>query len=198
VVHVLRQVCGSLAEAHGLGIIHRDIKPANVYLCRRGTEFDVVKVLDFGLVKHLDAPAPNPPHSHGDLLVGTPAYLAPELAHGGAVDGRADLYALGCVAFWLLTGRLVFEAETAAGMLVAHVRDVPPKPGQFAPHGVPEALDRLVVECLTKDPAGRPASAEAMAERLEAIPLERAWGNADAAWWWEAYRGSPSGAVLSR
>jgi serine/threonine-protein kinase len=183
VIHILRQVCASLAEAHARDIIHRDIKPANIYLCRRALEHDVVKVLDFGLVKRL-APeaAADVQLTHPEIVAGTPAYLAPEIVTGGVVDGRADLYALGCVAFWLLTGRLVFQGATAAALIIAHAREAPPRPGSLVE--VPEALDRIVLDCLAKDPAGRPANAEALSEQLAAVPLARPWTPAAAAGWW--------------
>jgi serine/threonine-protein kinase len=122
-----------LAEAHARGIIHRDIKPANIYLCRRALEHDVVKVLDFGLVRRVvsDASGAWASVTHADLIAGTPAYLAPEITMGEPVDGRADLYALACVAFWLLTGRLVFPADTVTAMLVAHAQAEPPRPSHF-------------------------------------------------------------------
>ena len=187
VVHVLRQVCTSLGEAHSRGIIHRDIKPANIYLCRRGTEYDVVKVLDFGLVKHVDTEQRDPLLSHGDSLAGTPAYLAPEFAEGGPVDQRADLYAVGCVAYWLLTGRLVFEAPSAAAMIVAHARDDPRPPSSASPYRVPEKLDRIVLDCLAKNPDERPSSAEVLADRLAAVSLDQPWTARDAARWWETH-----------
>jgi hypothetical protein len=189
VVYILRQACASLAEAHGRAIVHRDIKPANVYLCRRAMEYDVVKVLDFGLVKRL-APedAGDPRLSHAEPITGTPAYLAPEIALGGPVDGRADLYALGCVAFWLLTGRLVFEANNSVAMLVAHADAPPPRPSSLTRFPVPEALDAIVLECLAKDPAERPARADLLAERLAAVPQPRPWTQSDAAEWWAAHR----------
>ncbi|HET7039168.1 MAG TPA: serine/threonine-protein kinase [Gemmatimonadales bacterium] len=182
VIHILRQVCASLAEAHARDIIHRDIKPANIYLCRRALEHDVVKVLDFGLVKRLADAAPDVQLTHPEVVAGTPAYLAPEIVTGGVVDGRADLYALGCVAFWLLTGRLVFQGRTAAALIVAHAREAPPRPGGLVE--IPEALDRIVLDCLAKDPAARPANAEVLSERLAAVPLARPWTPAAAAAWW--------------
>ena len=185
VSHILRQACASLAEAHARGIIHRDIKPANIYLCRRALEHDVVKVLDFGLVKRSRSDgAAGVVVTHPELVTGTPAYLAPETTMDGVVDQRADLYALGCVGFWLLTGRLVFEAATLTGMLVAHARETPPRPGVMAPLPVPEALDRLLLDCLEKDPTARPQSAAAIAERLAAIPFARPWSAEAAAQWW--------------
>jgi eukaryotic-like serine/threonine-protein kinase len=193
VVHIARQVCGSLAEAHARAIIHRDIKPANIYLCRRALDHDVVKVLDFGLVRRVisDASGAWASVTQADLIAGTPAYLAPEITMGGVVDGRADLYALGCVAFWLLTGRLVFPADTVTAMLVAHAQTPPPRPSRFAPLPLPEALDQLVVDCLAKDPEGRPPTADAIAERLAAIGFDHPWTPAAAARWWAINRPTP-------
>jgi serine/threonine-protein kinase len=190
VVHIVRQVCASLAEAHRRGVVHRDVKPANIYLCRRGIEHDVVKVLDFGLVKHVAGDgAADFTLTRADALVGTPQYMAPEMATGEfPVDGRADLYALGCVAFWLLTGRRVFEAETVTAAILAHVRRRPEPPSGATELPVPEALDRLVLDCLAKDPAERPQSPELLAERLDAVPVTKAWTEADAARWWDAHR----------
>jgi len=190
VTHVLRQACASLAEAHARAIIHRDIKPANIYLCRRALEHDVVKVLDFGLAKRVatETVKPDVRLTHPEVVAGTPAYLAPEIAMGGTVDGRADLYALGCVAFWLLTGRLVFEAPTIAAMLVAHARETPSAPSSVSPFPVSEALDRIILDCLAKDPSARPPSAAALAERLAAVPFAQPWTPAAAAQWWTAHR----------
>jgi serine/threonine protein kinase len=154
-------------------------------------EHDVVKILDFGLVRHLasDTGRAEALRTHPELIAGTPAYLAPEIAMGGVVDGRADLYALGCVAFWLLTGRLVFEAATVTGMLVAHAREAPPRPSSLAAFPVPETLDQLVLDCLAKDPAARPQSPDVLAERLAAVHFARPWTPAAAAQWWATNAG---------
>jgi serine/threonine-protein kinase len=191
VVHVLRQACASLEEAHARGVVHRDIKPANIYLCRRALEHDVVKILDFGLAKRFVAGAGGDMArlTRADLVAGTPAYLAPEVVTGeGAVDGRADLYALGCVAFWLLTGRLVFEGKTAAALVVAHASAIPTVPSAGSELAVPAALDRVVLDCLAKDPAARPQTAGELADRLRAVPVTDAWTPLRAARWWEAHR----------
>lgn len=190
VVHVLQQACASLAEAHRRGLVHRDIKPANIYLCRLGLAYDVVKVLDFGLVKQSprEGPAADTALTRADVLAGTPAFMAPEMALNPLnVDGRADLYALGCVAFWLLTGRVVFEADTPTATLLAHVQGEPPAPSSAAEQDVPELLDRIVLDCLGKDPAARPATAEALSARLAAVPCQQPWTGDDAARWWEAH-----------
>jgi serine/threonine-protein kinase len=190
VTHVVRQACASLAEAHARGIAHRDIKPANIYLCRRALEHDVVKVLDFGLVSRLasGASAAAAVVTHPELITGTPTYLAPEIAMTGVVDERADLYALGCVGFWLLTGRLVFEAATVPAVLFAHAQATPPPPSSLAAFSVPEEMDRLVLDCLQKDPAARPQSAHVIAERLAAIPFAQPWSPEAAAQWWATNR----------
>lgn len=195
VVHVLQQVCHSLGEAHRRGLIHRDIKPGNIVLCKRAFEHDFVKVLDFGLVKHLPAPG----RSDGlaltqtDAIAGTPAYLAPEIALGRSdVDGRADLYSLGCVAFWLLTGRRVFEKDTQVAMIVAHTKEEPLAPSQCSELDIPAKLDALVLECLAKAPEGRPRTAEELALRLGEIDTVRPWTADRATTWWETHRPSPS------
>ncbi len=195
VVHLLRQACASLAEAHQRGVVHRDIKPANIYLCRRGIEHDVVKVLDFGLVKqfaredYADAGAARVALTHANVVAGTPHYMAPEMALGErSIDGRADIYALGCVAFWLLTGRVVFEAETSTAAIVAHVRQEPRPPSAASDMSIPASLDRIVLDCLAKDPAARPQTPEQLAARLADVPLARAWTEADAARWWAAHQ----------
>jgi len=191
VVHVLTQACASLEEAHRHGIVHRDIKPANIYLCRRALEHDVVKLLDFGLA-HQHAPVEALEATRltlADLVAGTPAYMAPEIALGRReVDARADIYALGCVAFWLLTGRVVFEADTPNALIVAHVKDEPPRPSAFSEFPIPAPLETLVLECLAKNPAERPQSAADAAARLGTVPLVRPWTRELAAHWWDTHR----------
>ena len=162
-IFLLQQVCHSLAEAHSRGLVHRDIKPANIVVCRMGLEYDFVKVLDFGLVQ---VTGPNPTHDLTQSLaalegvVGTPAFMAPEMIVGsGKVDHRADLYALGCVAYFLLTGQQVFQGGTQMQALIDHVSTAPRPPSALAPAPIPRALDALVLECLEKDPARRPPDA---------------------------------------
>jgi serine/threonine-protein kinase len=194
VVHILRQVCHSLAEAHRRSLIHRDIKPANIVLCRRALEHDFVKVLDFGLAKHL--PAPDRPAglslTDTQAVAGTPAYLAPEIALGRSeIDGRADLYSLGCVAFRLLTGKHVFEEDTPVAMIVAHTKEEPPPPSRYSEQDIPSGLDALVLKCLSKAPADRPRTAEDLALGLQSIEGERTWTEDRAAAWWRKHRPSP-------
>jgi hypothetical protein len=184
-VHVLRQVCRSLAEAHERGLVHRDVKPANIYLCRQGIEVDFVKVLDFGLVKHTARSSGEPHLTQEGQISGTPSYMAPEVARGEALDRRADLYAVGCVAYWLLAGRTVFPGDTAMKQILAHVGDTPSRPSL---HGaVPQALDELVLRCLAKSPSERPATAQAIAAELDAVPVERPWTDERARAWWDEH-----------
>lgn len=189
-VFLLRQICHSLSEAHGAGLIHRDVKPANVYVCRIGQDYDFIKVLDFGLVK-AEAGALNEKSvaTTRDTTSGTPAYMAPELALGRReFDGRVDLYALGCIGYWLVTGALVFDAATPVEMLMKHVHDVPVVPSARTEIEVPEALDRLLLQCLSKDPDERPVSAAELLAELEDLGRELAWDNVRARAWWEMHR----------
>jgi serine/threonine-protein kinase len=193
VVHVLRQVCHSLDEAHEAGLTHRDIKPANLFICRYGRENDFVKVLDFGLVKKHRATD----EDRGDLTqhgtaVGTPTFMAPEMLwDGGPVDGRADIYALGCVAYWLLTGLLVFEGPSAMAVIVSHARDIPELPSARSELDIPPALERIVMECLEKEPTNRPQSATELAGRLDKVVFDNPWTSESAAKWWERHLPAP-------
>jgi serine/threonine-protein kinase len=184
VVHILLQVCDSLEEAHDRGLVHRDIKPANIYLARQGQHYDFVKVLDFGLVKTGSA-ADVLATAEGSIL-GTPAYLAPEIATGDRdPDRRVDIYALGCVAYRLITGMLVFDdADTPMKAAIAHATQAPRPLAEVAP-GVPPALADAVMACLAKQPDARPGSAAELAARLEALRAEHPWTQLDAHRWWE-------------
>ncbi len=192
VVHLLRQVCAALQDAHANGLIHRDIKPANVVVSRAGTTFDFVKVLDFGLVK-LDTARDSDRElvqlSTDDSWSGTPGYMAPEVVLGAAnTDHRVDLYALGCVAYWLLTGKMVFEGQNAVQVMMQHAQAEPQRPSARIGRAMPAALEALVMECLEKDPARRPASAEVLSERLDAVPLASEWTAERAEEWWAIHR----------
>jgi serine/threonine protein kinase len=190
VIHILRQLCHSLGEAHQNGIIHRDVKPANIFLCRYGREVDFVKLLDFGLVKTEGLLTATPELTRADAFAGTPTYAAPEMARGDAVavDARADIYSLGCVAFWLLAARPPFEADSAVEMLMKHAGESPQRLSAISPQPVPEALDRLVLECLAKEPADRCPSADALDTRLMEIQKSHPWPAARAREWWHRYR----------
>ncbi len=187
---LLRQVAHSLADAHARGMVHRDIKPANIYVCRMGLEYDFVKVLDFGLVK-LRERSTNDTESLLTLdhtTTGTPAYMAPEIVLGDAdVDSRADVYALGCVAYYLLTGQLVFEAETPMKMLMQHVHAQPVPPSQRTELPIPRELDELVLACLQKDPDLRPQSAEELLRMCDGSRACKSWNHAAAKRWWETH-----------
>jgi eukaryotic-like serine/threonine-protein kinase len=192
-VHVLTQVCHSLAEAHAEGLVHRDIKPSNVFVCRYGRDVDFVKVLDFGLVKTLDA--------NSDIAVtvehtlrGTPAFMAPEQVLGTQpVDGRSDIYALGCLAYWLVTGQMVFTGRTAMETITQHTHSAPVPPSVRTELEIPEAFDRVVLTCLDKRPDMRPATAAILAQQLRAINTGRSWTPDVAAAWWNAHYPRASG-----
>jgi len=208
VVFILRQACHSLAEAHAAGLVHRDVKPSNIFACRLGLDVDVVKVLDFGLVK---SGGPQARLEQGltveGSLTGTPAYMPPEVALGsGPVDGRADIYALGCVAYWLLTGKAVFEGDNAMQVVIDHVRTAPVPPSRRTSQPIPDALERIVLLCLEKDPARRPSSVVALSNELQVLGLEAHWSEERAQAWWaehpaeavaEALPGDPAEKSLS-
>lgn len=184
VVHLLAQALDSLAEAHEQGLLHRDVKPANLFVTRRGLENDYLKVLDFGLVKE-QGPDGRFDVTRDDRISGTPAYLAPELVTGeGPVDGRSDLYSLGCVAYFLLTGRLVFEGKTPLQVAVAHATRAPVPPSVRLGRPIPDELEALVMSTLAKDPRDRPASARAMLLALQRMRSIPGWGQDDADAWW--------------
>jgi serine/threonine-protein kinase len=189
-IYLLRQVCHSLSEAQSYGLVHRDIKPANIFLCRYGEEYDFVKVLDFGIVRAPDDPADTSPlHTRENAVQGTPAFIAPEQAMGGGpVDGRADIYATGCVAYWLLTGQFVFTADTPMGLLLQHVQSPPTPPSARTNQPIPAALDDLVLRCLAKNPADRPQSARELSRRLAELEGADAWTQDRAREWWAAHR----------
>jgi eukaryotic-like serine/threonine-protein kinase len=199
VIHVIRQVCHSLSEAESISLVHRDIKPANIFLCHYGEEYDFVKVLDFGIVKAIhesgeteaatavtDLTAPH-------IVRGTPAFIAPEQAlGGGAVDHRADIYATGCLAYWLLTGELVFTGDTPMQLLVQHVHAMPVPPSARTELPIPKQLDAIVLTCLAKNPSDRPQRARDLARRLDAVPVTAAWTPDRARAWWNAHQPVPS------
>jgi len=246
VIDFLIQACNSLAEAHDAGMVHRDIKPANLYVCRIADEVDVIKVLDFGLVraavhKHSLRPPVSGTHStrseaasgvhrgagrglddnaktsaaltaaatadEGDAgnerltqvgqAMGTPAYMAPEQALGHELDGRADLYALGCIGFFLLSGRLLFERNGSLPMMMAHITDAPPEFENRISNYLPAELTRALMQCLAKRPHDRPSDARALAALLKAIQIPQAheWTDAQAQAWWAARKPRPTPAV---
>jgi serine/threonine-protein kinase len=188
-VYLLIQACHSLGEAHARGLVHRDVKPANIFMCRLGPDDDFVKVLDFGLVKHVEAAAAGSMLTVEGMTAGTPGYMAPEIALGHpGVDGRSDIYSLGCVAYYLLTGQPVFSGETPVATVLAHVQEPPLPPSARSEFAIPPALDALILECLAKEPSARPATATLLGQRLAATISENAWTAEAAREWWELHR----------
>jgi serine/threonine-protein kinase len=191
VVYLLAQACQSLSEAHSHGMTHRDIKPQNVFICRMGTAHDFVKVLDFGLVTTDGVPSLGEDDATGLTLEGqingTPGYMAPELVQRGTVpDHRADLYALGCVGYFLLTGRPVFEGPPLS-VLVDHVKTDPLPPSQAVDATIPVGLEQVILRCLEKDPAARFGTAHELAEALLGCCVEPVWNSGLAADWWRLH-----------
>ena len=180
-VYVLRQACRSLGEAHAAGLLHRDIKPHNLYLCRLGLDCDVLKVLDFGLVKSLGDETAQ--MTAEGVLTGTPAYMPPERVVGGAADERSDLYSLGCVAYWMLTGRPVFMGEPMA-VMIHHARTAAEPPSKVSGLPLPERLEQIVMSCLEKAPEKRPSSAIELWQQLGDVPLSKPWTLESAESWW--------------
>lgn len=188
-VHFLKDLTDSLAEAHEADLVHRDVKPANVYACRQGRDVDFVKVLDFGLVK------PSNPINEGAAKLtaehaagGTPAFMSPEQAVGeDTIDGRSDIYAVGCIGYWLVTGRQVFEGRTPMETLMHHVREQPVPPSQRSELAIPPELDALILRCLAKGRAERPQTGDELLSALDAIPLAEAWTRDRARRWWDAH-----------
>jgi serine/threonine-protein kinase len=184
VVHVLRQVVSALAEAHGIGLIHRDVKPANVILCERGGVPDVAKVFDFGLVRFTGADQ-DASLTAANTITGTPLFLSPEAIRSpDAVDARSDLYAVGGVAYYLLTGRHVFEGRSVVEICGHHLHTAPEPPSTRLGAPLPDGLDALVLACLDKDAGRRPASARALLARLDALAETLPWTEDDARAWW--------------
>ena len=188
-VHLLRQVAGALAEAHQAGVVHRDIKPGNLMVCRRGRLDDFVKVLDFGLVKDLADEGASHDLSEAGALLGTPLYMSPEAIRAAKVGPAADVYALGAVAYFLLTGRPPFEGPTSLSVCTAHLTETPAPPSERQPD-VPASVDDLVMRCLEKEISARPPDAAALLRELDALQEELGpWTQADAATWWESESG---------
>jgi serine/threonine protein kinase len=217
VIQLIAQACQSLAEAHDAGLLHRDIKPANLFACRVADEVDVLKVLDFGIVHAIGDPEVDPvdvvslpaigsipdgPRPSGRLtvagaVVGTPGYIPPEIVFGDPIDARADIYALACVAWWLLTGREVYDRTSEDDVIAAHARDPLPALRPLVRGWLPDELDRLITRCLAKRPDQRPHDARDLWRELRAIaiPAEHAWTDEHARSWWDAHRVEPPPAM---
>lgn len=185
VAQIVEQICGALEEAHSVGLIHRDIKPANVILCERGGAPAVAKVVDFGLVKSIQVSADDPGLSHVGAILGTPLYLSPEAIAGpGPVGPRSDLYSLGAVAFFLLTGTEVFRAKSVVEICGHHLHSAPERPSVRRREALPEDLEELVLSCLEKDPERRPESADSLAVKIRALSVYREWTRDQTRAWW--------------
>jgi serine/threonine-protein kinase len=186
-VFILTQVCGSLAEAHRKQIIHRDVKPANIFITNRGGLYDYVKVLDFGLAKKVTADE-TAGISKSGLVFGTPSYLSPEtVSDDGILDGRADLYCLGGVAYWMLVGHPPFEGTSCVQVILDHVRKAPKRPSEVSEIDIPTALDDIVLKCLAKRPEDRFQTAEELAAAFRGIPFREPWTSERAQEWWELH-----------
>jgi len=196
VIHIIRQVCESLAEAHQHGLIHRDIKPANVFLCDRGGVPDSVKVLDFGLVRHFgpNATAANLPEFAGaDGIVGTPNFISPEAINNpDNADARSDIYSVGVLAYYLLTGQYVFDGETIAEVCRRHLEHAPLTPSQRAGHRFDPVLEGIVMRCLAKDPADRPQTAAELSALLAECQYAGTWTMDRRVEWWSRHREAPA------
>jgi hypothetical protein len=194
VVRILTMACGALTEAHTIGLIHRDIKPANIMLCTQGGEHDVVKVLDFGLVKELEVDR-EVKLTAASAVTGTPQYMAPEaILEPDSVDVRTDIYALGAVAYFLLAGLDVFDGKSVVQVCSQHLHQAP-MPLSARKISVPAELERVVLACLEKDPARRPQSAAELRQRLEACKVE-AWDSQRASTWWRERKPGLDGHAL--
>ena len=194
VIHLLEQAAASLAEAHDAGLIHRDVKPGNILVVDRGGISDLVKVVDFGLVKDVGFGArggatSEPALTMANTITGTPLYIAPETVTAPeTVDARADLYALGAVGYWLLTGTHVFGGKSILEVCAHHLHSVPDPPSTRLGAPVAADLEAVLLACLAKRPEDRPASAHVLRERLRACAAAGRWTNARAAQWWAVHR----------
>jgi serine/threonine-protein kinase len=191
VIHLLAQVCSALAEAHGVGLVHRDIKPSNVMLCRQGGQLDVVKILDFGLVKDVTGRIDDVALTQESAFLGTPLYLSPEaISRPHAVDGRSDLYAVGGLGYFLLTGRPVFAGRNPAELCARHLYEAPVPPSRIE-SSTPQDLESLLLACLEKSPQARPRDATALRLGLLACADAGRWSEEDARAWWQARGPAP-------
>jgi serine/threonine-protein kinase len=184
VVHVLRQTCHGLREAHSTGLIHRDIKPGNIFVAQRGGLFDVAKLLDFGLVKPVSE-TPSARITQEGAISGTPLFMSPEQARGlGDIDARSDIYSLGAVAYTLLTGRPPFERTSPFEIMIAHARDDVVPPSQLRPD-LPADLEGVIIRCLAKSPDDRFQDAESLEQALAECAAADQWTQLHAARWWQ-------------
>jgi eukaryotic-like serine/threonine-protein kinase len=195
VAHVLAQVCGALAEAHDLGLVHRDVKPANVLLLPRHGEPELAKVVDFGLVKEVRAEHAVTGVTDANTITGTPLYMSPEaIGQPDAVGAASDVYAVGAVGWFLLVGRPPFEGQTIIEVCGKHLHAVPQRPSEALGQSLPSDLEDVLLACLAKRPAERPAGARVVRDRLTACGAAGQWGQAQAARWWDEHKLRPPAA----
>jgi serine/threonine-protein kinase len=186
-VHVLLQVCKALQEAHQIGLIHRDVKPSNIFLCRRGVQCDLAKLVDFGLVYEARCNDPDHGLTHSGVVLGSPLYMSPEQLSGSeGLDARSDLYSLGLVAYVLLTGKHPFKRANVQAVFAAHLNEVPTPPSEHNPN-VPPDLEVIVMRCLEKDPQMRYERATALAAALSHTRSANRWTTEQAENWWRAH-----------
>jgi serine/threonine-protein kinase len=193
-IYLVRQICDSLGEAHQRGLIHRDLKPSNLFIVRRGLHGDFVKVLDFGLVglgDRLRSDTYDGKITAAGMMTGTPAYMSPEMALGAKVDARADLYSLGCVLYYLVTGQLLYPGLSAVQMALAHAHDPAPRAADSGIDVEPE-VEQILSLLLAKDPERRPQSAEQLLRLLNRIELTPGWTADDADAWWQEHKPLPN------
>ena len=186
VVSFLRQACESLEEAHDAGLIHRDIKPSNIFICHLGKRTDFIKVVDFGLVKELARATQT--RTADAAISGTPAFMAPEQVRGEEVDARTDIYGLGCLAYFLLTGTTVFDKPNSMAMAVAHLNERPTPPSRRSELPIPQSLEQVVMACLEKNREDRPQSVAELRSMLHGCTDGASWTDADADRWWALHR----------
>jgi serine/threonine protein kinase len=187
-VSILLQASRALAEAHDRGLVHRDIKPANIMLCERAGVPDTVKVLDFGLVKALDDPGADAGLTQANAIVGTPHYLAPEaISSPDEVGPPADVYALGAIGFYLVTGRDVFPGDSVIEVCSQHLKSEPESPSTVLGKAIDPGLEALILRCLAKSPRERPRDGAALVRELEALSTE-GWTEKHARAWWQEHR----------
>lgn len=197
VVYFLTQICGSVAEAHAHRFVHRDLKPPNIFVCNWSGVSDLIKVLDFGLVR--DSRVDETLNEDNSALLGTPSYMAPELFESAALaTPRSDVYAIGAMAWYLVTGQRVFSESSIPALLLAHREEDPGRPSARLGAPVDEVLESLIVDCLRKDPDARPQNADAMLRRLMTSPLAGKWTQEEAVAWWRASLHGGRAAVAER
>ena len=187
--HLLQQICHSLIDAHESGMVHRDIKPANIFSCHLGPDFDYVKVLDFGLVKEsAGADDTDIRLTVEGSIAGTPAYMPPEAALGKQEpDPRGDIYMVGCVGYWLLTGQLVFDGNSPLAIVSQHIHEEAPAVSRRTELHVPVALEAVIMDCLKKNPDARPQTARELRSRLQSCALDEVWSPERAERWWRTH-----------